>query len=159
MPIQQSGNVTPGHIAAWVANGVIGDGGPSPNGEQVLSYINASFNDTNDQPLVIPSTINVFCITRIIITNASTPLTTAQGGFYPQASKGGTPIVSAAQVYSTLTTSANLLNATLASYGSGTRFSASNVPDWAVYLSLTTGNGNAATADVYVVGIDLTVRS
>lgn len=159
MPVQQSGSITPGHLVEWATDNVIRDAG-SPNiSEQVLGYLNCSFNSTSDQAITLPDTINVFCLTRIIITNASTSLTTAVGGFYPQSSKGGTAIVANTQVYSTLTTAAKLLNATLASYGSTTRFDSSNVPDWAIYLSLTTGQGVAATADVYLVGIDLTVRS
>ena len=31
-PIQQSGNVTPGHPGAWTTNGVMQDGGSATNG-------------------------------------------------------------------------------------------------------------------------------
>ncbi len=158
MPIQQSGDVTPGHMAVWTTDNVIQDGGAVGVSERVLGYLNCTFNSTSDQAIALPDDINVFCLTRIIVTNASISLTTALGGFYPQAAKGGTPIVSAAQSYTSLTTSSKLLNATLASYGSTTRFDASNVPDWAIYLSLTLGQGAAATADVYLCGLDLTVR-
>jgi len=159
VPVQQSGDVTPGHLVTWATDNVIQDGGSVGVSERVLGYLNCNFNSTSDQAIALPDDINVFCLTRIIITNASTSLTTAAGGFYPQSAKGGTAIVSSAQAYSSLTTAAKLLNATLASYGSTTRFDASNVPDWAIYFSLTTGQGAAATADVYLVGLDLTVRS
>lgn len=159
MPIAQSGNVTPGHLAKWVTDNVIGDAGASTTPEQVLAYLNCSFNDTNDQPFVIPAAITVFCITRIIVTNASLNLTTAVGGFYTGASKTGTIIVAAAQTYTSLTSSSKLMNPTLASGGSGTRFSAANVTANTIYLSLTTGQGAAATADVYLCGFDLTTRS
>lgn len=160
MTIVQSGSVTPNHLATWVTDNVIQDGGSPGVSERVLGYLNCNFNSTSDQAITLPSDINVFCLTRIIITNASTSLTTAVGGFYPVASKGGTAIVANSQVYSSLTTASKLLNATLASYGSTTRFDSSIItPTWALYFSLTTGQGAAATADVYLVGIDLTVRS
>lgn len=158
MPIQQTGDVTPGHIATWATDNVLQDGGSPGVSERVLGYLNCTFNSTSDQAIALPDDINVFCLTRIIITNASISLTTAAGGFYPESAKGGTPIVANTQVYTSLTAAAKLLNATLASYGSTTRFDASNVPDWAIYLSLTTGQGASATADCYLVGLDLTVR-
>ena len=159
--VQQSGAITPGHVAQWVATGVVKDGGALPAGEKVLASIRgANFNTTGDQPLVIPQNITAFMITRIVITNASVSLTTAAGGFYPQTSKVGTPIVSSAQVYSALTTGASLMQATLASFGSGTRFSSANLGLLngllVLWLSLTTAQGAAATADVYVIGVDLT---
>ena len=68
--------------------------------------------------------------------------------------------MSSGQAYSALTTSAGLLQATLASFGANTRFSSANLGALggllAIYLSLTTGQGAAATADVYAAGIDLT---
>jgi hypothetical protein len=93
--------------------------------------------------------------TRFLITNASLSLTTAVGGFYPTVSKGGTPIVAATQVYSALTTAAALLSATLAAFGSGNAFSASNLTAWSIYFALTTPQGAAATADIYICGIPL----
>jgi hypothetical protein len=158
--ILQSGNVTPNHAAVWAADGVLKDGGGTPAAQRVLASLRgANFNTTNDQPIIIPLNFVAFQITGIIITNASISLSAAVGGFYPAASKGGTPIVSAAQTYSTLTTSAGLLQATLAAFGSGTRFSAANLASLggllALYFSLTTAQGAVATADIYIVGIDL----
>lgn len=160
MPIQQSGNITPGHLAIWLATGVIGDGGALRTQEQVLGSLNASFNDTNDQPIPVSRAITVFVITRILVTNASTSLTTAVGGFYSGASKTGVTVVAASQVY-TFNTAASIVNfPTLTAGGSGTRFSAANLETidddyWALYLSLTTGQGTAATADVFLCGFDL----
>lgn len=160
MAIQQSGNITPGHYAAWVTNGVIGDGGAPPTQERVLGALNASFNDTNDQPIPIPKTISVFCVTRIIVTNASSSLTVAAGGFYSGASKTGVTMVAAAQTYTLLTAPSLLLNPTLTALGSGVRFSTANLTEldtdyWKLFLSLTTGQGSAATADIFVCGYDL----
>ncbi len=157
----QAGNVTPGHSVIWTADGIIQDGGPFPSGQRVIASLRgANFNTTNDQPIIIPQRFVAFQISSIIVTNATISLTTAAGGFYPAASKGGTPIVSAAQTYSALTTTASLMTATLASFGANTRFSAANLASLngllALYFSLTTGQGAAATADIYISGQDLT---
>lgn len=158
MGVQQSGNVTPGHAAIWAASGVLRDGGALPIAQRVLAaFPSADFNDTGDQPLILPAAITAFQLTGIIITNASLSLTTAVGGFYPEAFKEGTPIVADTQGYSSLTTAQKLLQATLASFGSTTRFSRTNLPDWAIYFALTTPQGAAATADIYLIGIDLTL--
>jgi hypothetical protein len=161
MAVQQSGVVTPGHAAIWSTTGILQDGGAFPAAARVIgSFRGANFNTTNDQPISIPSRIVAFAITGIIVTNATVSLTTAVGGFYPQAAKAGTAIVSAAQAYSSLTTAAGLLNVTLASFGANTRFSASNLGAIGgilqVWLSLSTPQGGAAQADVYLLGQDLT---
>jgi hypothetical protein len=157
--ILQSGKVTPGHLPIWVTDGVIGDGGVSPF-NVIASLRQANFNITSDQPIVIPSPITAFRLSNIIITNASVSLTTAVGGFYPAAAKGGTPIVSAAQVYTALTTANLLLLATLTSFGSTARFSSANLGTVAaqlvIWFSLTTAQGVAATADIYLIGDNLT---
>lgn len=154
--VVQNGNITPGHLAAWIAPGVIGDGGNAPAAQKVLARLTgADFNSTADQPLVLPSTMTAFMLTGIIVTNSTISLNTAVGGFYPQSSKGGTALVANTQVYSSLTSAAKLLSCTLAAGVSTTRYSRSNLPDWAIYLSLTTGQGQFSPADVYVLGIDL----
>lgn len=118
-----------------------------------------SFNTTNDQPISIPQRVTAFQLVGILITNASISLTTAVGGFYPQAAKAGVPIVAASQTYSLLTNSSLLLYPTLTSFGQNTRFSTSNLGTIAglmnIWLSLTTPQGAAATADVYLLGLDL----
>lgn len=157
MPIEQSGNVTPGHLASWITTGVLGDGGALPTAQQVLGkLLSADFNDTADQLIAYRDGIQAFQLTGIVITNSNVSLTTAAGGFYPQAGKAGTPIVAATQVYSTLTAPTKLLQATLASYGSTTLFSIVNLPDAGIYFSLTTAQGSAGVADIYLIGMVLT---
>lgn len=118
------------------------------NGSEVLlgTLTGANMNATTDQAITInkQNITSRYVITKIIVTNASISLTTAAGGIYPAASKGGTAIVAAAQAYSALTSANHVLNATLAvnlSYTLDT-----------IYLSLTTAQGAAATADVRVYG-------
>lgn len=156
MSVQQSGSVVPGHVATWATDGVIQDGGANPYSQRVLASITqASFNTTADQPLQLPTALQYFQLTGILIAGASLSLTTAVGGFYPEASKAGTPIVAASQVYTSLTSSALLMNATLSAYGQQQFFSRNQLPDWAVYLSLTTSQGVDAVASVYLIGIEL----
>jgi hypothetical protein len=95
--------------------------------------------------------VAAFAITAVVVTNCSVSMTTAAGGFYPATAKGGTAIVAAGQVYSSLTAATVLLNATVAATPLVTRYAQANV-----YLSLTTPQGAAATCDVYVIGTDLT---
>lgn len=112
--------------------------------------IAANMNVTTDQQITMFSNPYKFVLRRIVVTNASTSLTTAAGGIYTAVSKGGTAVVAASQAYSTLTTSALFLDLTLNTAGSANITVKSSVPN--LYLSLTTAQGGAATADVYVYG-------
>lgn len=158
--VVQSGLITPGHVAKFVSDNVIADAGPLTSvSPRVLAYaLSMNFNTTADQAIAIPAAIQAFALTGIIVTNASISLTTAAGGFYPQVIKGGSSIVAAAQVYSALTTANALLNATLAAGAATTRWSTLNLINaYSIYLSLTTAQGAAAVADVYILGVDLSV--
>lgn len=163
--LQQSGSVTPGHLATWTTDGVLQDGGPILASQKVLASLrSANFNTTADQPLLIPPAISAFQLTGIVITNAAVSLTTAVGGFYTAASKGGSQIVANSQVYSSLTGPNLLLSATLTAFANTARFSINNLPQvlnannqygLALYFALTTTQGASATADVYILGVDL----
>lgn len=110
--------------------------------------IGANFNATTDQAIAINS--NRYIIERIMVCAPSISLTTAAGGFYPAASKGGTAIVAAGQAYSALTGATKWLDCTLSATPGTDLYTATTL-----YLSLTTAQGAAATADVYVIGRDL----
>lgn len=157
-PIVQSGNVTPGHVAKWVAPGVLDDGGPGvgPSETLLAQLLGANFNTTDDQAIPLPTSgVTKFILTRIVVTNASLSLTTAQGGFYPQPSKGGTALVSAAQAYSALTSSVLWMSPTLSSGANSTVYTSSNLTSFSVYLSLSVAQGVACTADCYLFGLVL----
>ncbi len=127
-----------------------GNGATKLNTEQLLwKKIGADMNVTTDQALTKIGTYTNFLITRIRVVNASISLTTAAGGVYNTAAKGGTALVAAGQAYSTLTAATIGLDLTLAAIANGLRSDASLI------LSLTTGQGAPATADFYVVGIPL----
>ncbi len=124
--------------------------GPANASQRILGQLRgANFNVTTDQPIAINA--SVYQITSIIVTNCSASMTLAAGGFYPASSKGGVPIVAAAQVFSALTSPSLLLNPTIAATPLITRFTIATV-----FLSLTTAQGSAATCDIYIVGVDLT---
>ena len=121
----------------------------SPGSTRLLAKLSgADFNSTADQPIAVNS--SNYIIDAIVVTNASISLTTAAGGFYDTASKGGTSIVAAAQVYSSLSAATKYLTTTLAAVAASTRYTTTTL-----FLSLTTGQGSAATADVYIYGRDL----
>jgi len=158
--VQQTGLITPNHVATWSTTGVIQDGGPVPTGRFVISGRGINFNTTADQPIAFPAYITAFRLANIVITNASASLTTAAGGFYPAAAKSGTPLVSAGQTYAALTTANGLMTATLASFGSGTRFSSSTLNSIAgllnIWFALSTPQGAPVTADIYFIVDNLT---
>ena len=114
------------------------------------SLIAANFNSTADQKITIFSNPSKYIIRRIVVTNASANLTTAAGGIYTAVSKAGTAVVASSQVYTTLTGSTLFLDLTLNTSGSANITVKSSIPN--LYLSLTTAQGTAATADVYVYG-------
>lgn len=117
----------------------------------LCSIRSANFNITTDQACTIPATITAWVPSSIVVTNCSTSMTLAAGGVYPTTSKGGTALVSAVQLYSALTSATIVLNLTLVANIATTRYTANTM-----YLSLTTGQGGAATCDLYIMGSDLT---
>lgn len=118
------------------------------NRSRVLKFPSMNFNSTSDQAMTgFPSRYQV---TKILVENASANLTTAAGGIYTSTAKGGSPIVIAATVYTALTTAAKFLSAALA----GTSLT-DILTGATLYLSLTLGQGSAATADIWVFYEDL----
>ncbi len=118
----------------------------------------ANFNSTTDQAITISVPSANYVFDKIIVSNPSVSLTTAVGGFYTAASKGGVTVVANSQAYSGLTTNTanttgNALAVTLSTAGTTTMFGGPSQGSNAVttlYLSLTTAQGAAATADVRV---------
>lgn len=115
----------------------------------LFNLLSANMNTTADQAFTKLGAFTNYNITSIIVTNVSTSLTLAAGGIYGAASKSVPIIVAAAQVYSGLTGATVILNPTIAAGGLAL-LSASGL-----FLSLTTGQGGAATADFYICGYAL----
>lgn len=116
-----------------------------PPTDLLFSLKNADFNSTADQ-ILTPTFNGKFRIRRVTVQNASISLTTAAGGLYTAASKGGSAIVAAGQAYSSLTGALLALDCTIALPA---LVLAAATP---LYLSLTTAQGAAATADIDVYG-------
>lgn len=102
-------------------------------------------NSTGDQQ--IPISAGRYVVRFITAQNASISLTTAVGGIYTATAKGGSAIVANTQVYSALTGATKIVNLTLAAVA-GTDVRTESL----LYLSLTTPQGAAATADIFVFG-------
>lgn len=111
-----------------------------------IGYLHGvNMNTTADQAISV--IINVkFRPTKIVVTNASTSLTLAVGGVYTGAGKTGTVLVNSSQAYSGLTSSSLAIDLTL---NSPNAVLSAGTP---IYVSLTTPQGGAATADWYVYG-------
>jgi hypothetical protein len=104
-------------------------------------------NVTTDQALTKMGEFSTFFVDTIRVVNASTSLTTAVGGVYDTASKGGVAIVANSQAYSALTGSTLGLDLTIAAAGKAL------ITTGNMFFALTTGQGSAATADIYVFGM------
>lgn len=126
-----------------VFNQVTGQGTQNPRYGIVGKLIGANMNSTADQTIPLNTGIAKYQPDVIQCVNASISLTTAAGGIYTAASKGGTAVVAAVQAYSTLTAATKVLPLTIASTDTRTA---------ALILSLTTPQGAGATADFYIWG-------
>lgn len=120
----------------------------NPNFQDLLgSLLSANFNVSTDQQFINLNNSVRYRVKRIVVLNTSVNgMSTAAGGIYTAASKGGTAIVAAGQVYTGLTNATTCLELTL---NAATLLLAANTP---LYLSLTTPQGAPATADVYLFG-------
>lgn len=131
-----------------ISNNIDAENGTPTNASKYVllgSLIGADMNSTSDQAIYLNA--SKYVIRKIVVTNASTSLTTAVGGIYTAASKGGTDIVAASQVYTALTSSSKFLDLTLEAEAGTDIFT--QMP---LYLSLTTPQGAAATADIHIYG-------
>jgi hypothetical protein len=118
-----------------------------PNAYKLLGKLTgANMNTTSDQAIAISA--SKYFIDKVVVTNASASLTLAVGGLYTAASKGGTQVLANTQVFSVLTASSKIL--LLSSLITADVLTAGQL-----YLSLTTAQGTAATADVYLYGYEL----
>lgn len=85
---------------------------------------------------------------RIVAVRVTGAFNTAcAGGIYPAAAKAGTAIVAAGQSWAALTGANTLVDATVVAAATLGVLTTNTV-----YLALTTGNGIALTADVYLFG-------
>lgn len=136
------GAATPGSSSAFARADHVHSG---LNANRLLwSLAGANMNSTADQALAQAFAFTNHIIDRILVLNASISLSLAVGGFYTAASKGGTAVVANTQVYSSLSSSIKVLPVTLGNTDLRTNTS--------FFFALTTAQGGAATADIYVFG-------
>ena len=107
----------------------------------------ANLNTTADQ--IITGMPAKFLIQGIYATNCSGSATAAVGGIYTAPSKGGSQVVYAGQSWASLTAANSLLPFSFASAALEVTYGST------LYLSLTTPQGAAMTADIYVIGVAL----
>jgi len=112
------------------------------------SLLNANFNSTSDQLITFPLASGLkYRVKRIVVCDTTVNgMSTAVGGFYSAASKGGSAIVAASQAYTGLTNPLTALEPTIALPN---LILAAGTP---LYFSLSTPQGALATADIYVYG-------
>lgn len=106
----------------------------------------ADMNDDADQAFTKVGTFETYIITGIRACNASTSLTTAEGGIYTDEEKGGIAVVAADAAWTALT------GATIGADMTVTAAGKDELDADALYLSLGTEQGGAATADILVYG-------
>lgn len=110
--------------------------------------IGANMNTANvDQK--IPLSSSKFRLRRILMTNASTSLTTAGASVYTATTAGGVNVVNT-QALSGLSAATKCVDLTLSAAST-----ADSIATGALFFYLTTAQGAAATADIYVFGDNL----
>jgi hypothetical protein len=112
---------------------------------------NLDMNVTTDQALTVtlPSGYTKYKVLQILVYEASTSLTTAAGGIYTAAAKGGVQVVPSSQAYSAITaTTADTLAGAVSL--SQTNSNGMWLTDTTLFFSLTTPQGSAATAKIVV---------
>ncbi len=114
------------------------------------SLMGANMNSTGDQAIQIACPTTNYMIAAIVVTTASISLTTAAGGIYTAAAKGGSTLVGAGQAYSTLTAAATNAAGSALSLTLDTLATTGKLDLSTIYFSLTTGQGAAATANIRV---------
>lgn len=138
-----------GPAGAAGATGATGAAGKAAKYGTCYTLIGANFNSTADQGITgLPAK---YIIRAITVVNASVNLTTAQGGFYTGAGKSGTTVVASTQAYTALTGATKWLDLTL-----NTPVTTDVCTSSTLYFALTTAQGVAATADIFVMVEDLT---
>ena len=110
----------------------------------------ADMNTTSDQAFTKLASFTNWLFTGAVTVDSSGAITTAVGGIYTAASKGGIAIVAASQGYNTITGASQGNGLTIANAGRATMTTGN------LYLSLSTPEGSARTLTFYVFGIPLT---
>jgi hypothetical protein len=97
--VLQTGQVTPGHLCAWVTDGVIGDSGvtfTNTYGMFSIAITAINFNLANNDnaiPINLPVGYTRYRIHQILLSGATASLTTATCGVFTEEGAAGVPVV------------------------------------------------------------------
>lgn len=131
--------------------GAIGGGQPISQATggvvKLFELRGANLNSTADQSFSKVGAFTRYQVTAMMSRRVTGNALIAAGGIYTGASKTGTAIVAAAQVWSALSAADKTLSPTIASLTDAIQATP--------ILSLTTAAGGAATADIHIYGVVL----
>lgn len=117
---------------------------------KLFSLTGANLQSTADQAFTKSGSFTTYVISKVLARQASGAVTIAcAGGIYTAASKAGTPLVAAVQVWTNLTGSGKIVDATLPAVIGTDAQTATPI------FALTTGSTGAATADIIIFGYAL----
>ena len=152
--IQQSGVVTPGHLASWTTDGVVQDAGVSfANSYGMLASVlqGIDFNSANTDnpiPINLPAGYTRYRIHQILISAASASLSTATCGVFTQPSAAGLGVVASGSAITVTQplgdTNNNMQALTIVNQ------STLALIDTTLFFRVQTAQGSAATGNVAV---------
>ena len=154
MSIEQSGTITPGHIASFTTDNVIQDSGFSySNSYGMLAGIvqNIKFNSANtDNPIAInlPASYTRYRIHQILLSGATHDISTATCGVFTATAAGGTPVVTTGTAI-TVTQTAGDTNHNMQSLSINDQDTMFFI-DTVLYFRVQTPEGAAALANVAI---------
>lgn len=155
MSVEQSGQVTPQHLASWTTDGVIQDSGVTFNNTQAFfqsTITNVNFNsaNTDNQILInLPVGFTRWRVSQVVLSGASGTLSTATCSLYTQPAAGGFAIVTSASAI-TITTSAIDTNNNMQVLSINDQNTLA-YSDTAIYFRINGAQGNAAIGNVTVI--------
>ena len=154
-PVQQSGLVTPTHLATWTTDGVLQDGGvPIPALSAILGsgVQQINFNSANtDTPISIglPSGYTRYRVDKILISGATASLATATCGVFTQANAAGTQVVTSGTTI-TVTASTSDTNNNMQALSINNQDTMSLI-DPVLYFRVQNAQGSAALGNIMVL--------
>lgn len=152
--VQQSGNVTPTHLASWTTDGVIQDSGVTFTNTYGLfssAVLQINFNSENtDNPISInlPPNYTRYRIHQILLSGATASLSTATCGVFTETGAGGTAIVTTGTAI-TVTQTAGDTNNNMQSFTINDQNTMALI-DTTIYFRVQTPQGSAALGNVVV---------
>jgi hypothetical protein len=154
MNVQQSGNVTPTHLASWTAPGVIQDSGvtfTNTYGMFSSAVLEINFNSANTDnpiPINLPPNYTRYRIQQILLAGATASISTATCGVFTAQSAGGSIVVSSGTAITVTQTLADTIN-NMQSFNINNQNTMS-LSDAVLYFRVQTAQGSPALANVII---------